>query len=197
MDCESRSGARGKPARAPLDRLSPLLSRETTLLGDDFAFPTAARHALLTELAALGVAAWGVAHALDAIAVADLQSLRTGHRFGRSTERDQQRTRRSHRHDPPSEPLHPHLPVETVAISKLGSEPAIGNGPPRRARPLQRRTTGNIEDGSCWRPSGRLCCPNSGNGPTAEGGIQALGSAKSTLERSEDAYRSALSRKQR
>jgi len=56
VDCESRS-RRGKLARAPLDRLSPLLPRETTLLGDDFAFPAAALHALLDDLAALGVAA--------------------------------------------------------------------------------------------------------------------------------------------
>ncbi len=56
IDCESRS-RRGKRARAPLDRLSPLLPRETTLLGDDFAFPAAARDALLADLAALGVAA--------------------------------------------------------------------------------------------------------------------------------------------
>jgi hypothetical protein len=32
------------------------------------------------ELAALRVAAWSVTHALDAIAVADLQPLRTSHR---------------------------------------------------------------------------------------------------------------------
>ena len=78
--------------RAPLDRLSALLPRETTLLADDSASPTAARNALPIELSALGVAGRDVAHVLDAIAMADLQP-------GPASEREVER-RRSRRDDP-------------------------------------------------------------------------------------------------
>jgi hypothetical protein len=92
---------RGRFERERRPNLLPsLLPCESTLLGDDLALPAAACHALLIELAAFGMAARVVAHALNAIAMADLQPFRTGHRLGRPTEREQQRSTRSHRHTP-------------------------------------------------------------------------------------------------